>query len=202
MLKGGVFLDRDGTINEEVGYLDDPGRLALLPGAAQAIRRINEKQIPVVVITNQSGIARGYFEEAAVEAIHDRLRERLKSEGAHLDGIYLCPHHPEGVIPEFTRKCPCRKPGTALVDQAAAELDLDLSASFMIGDHLKDMELALAAGMTAVMVRTGHGREQWAQADDDLRRRVAHVAEDLAGAVEWILKENGQDHNTGRELRE
>ena len=187
MSKSAVFLDRYGTINEEVGYLDDPDRLVLLPGAAQAIRRINEKKIPVVVITNQSGIARGYFDETTVEAIHERLREKLKHEGAHLDGIYLCPHHPEGKVPEFTRVCRCRKPGTALVEQAAVDLGIDLKASFMVGDHVKDMELAINAGITAVMLLTGHGREQWEKADEDLRVQVAHVADDLAGAVEWIL---------------
>ncbi|NOY52865.1 MAG: HAD family hydrolase [Deltaproteobacteria bacterium] len=189
MSRRAIFLDRDGTINEEVGYLDHPDRIVLLPGAARAIRRINENQLPAVVITNQSGIARGYFNETAVAAIHDRLRKELKREGAYLDAIYLCPHHPEGAVPEYRRECPCRKPGTALVEKAAEDLGIDLQASFMIGDHVKDMELALAAGMTAVMVRTGHGRKQWAQTDNDLRCRIAHLAEDLAAAVEWILGE-------------
>jgi len=188
MSQGAIFLDRDGTINEEVGYLGDPDRLALIPGAGRAIGRLNERGIPVVVVTNQSGIARGYFDEATVEAIHERLRKELGRQGARLDGIYVCPHHPEGKVPAYRRTCRCRKPGTALVEQAAAELDLDLSTSFMIGDHLKDMEMALSAGMTAVMVRTGYGKEQWGQAGDDLRRRVTHVAEDLARAVAWILR--------------
>jgi len=187
MKKRAVFLDRDGTINREVGYLDDPDRLVLLPGAARAIRRINEQSIPVVVITNQSGIARGYFGEERVEAIHDRLREKLKNEGAHLDGIYFCPHHPEGKLPEYAKSCACRKPGTALVEKAAEDLGIDLKASFMVGDHVKDMELAGNAGMTSIMVMTGHGREQWEKAGNDLRVRVAHVADDLNAAVAWIL---------------
>ncbi len=184
-----VFLDRDGTINEEVGYLNDPERLALIPGSAEAIRRINRAGMAAVIITNQSGIARGFFDEETLASIHERLKEILSGEKAHLDGIYVCPHHTDGKIPEYTRECDCRKPGTALVKRAARELNLDLSASYMIGDHFKDIQLAAEAGIPSILVLTGHGRGEWEKADRKLRLRPDHVAENLSSAVDWILEQ-------------
>jgi D-glycero-D-manno-heptose 1,7-bisphosphate phosphatase len=192
MSKRAVFLDRDGTINEEVGYLSDPDGLVILPGAAEAIRKVNGLSMPVVVISNQSGIARGYFDEAALAAIHERLKNELDKQGAYLNGIYYCPHHPEGTVPEYTQECRCRKPGTALVEKAAMELGIDLEASFMVGDHIKDIQLARAAGMTAVMIMTGHGQEEWDNADDRNRSMADYVAADLASAVAWILQKIGK----------
>ncbi|MCI5220398.1 MAG: HAD family hydrolase [Candidatus Electrothrix sp. LOE2] len=130
-----VFLDRDGTINEQMGYINHISRFILLPGAAQAIRTLNEQHIPVVVVTNQSGLARGYFPPSLLDEVHARMKRELAAAGAHIDGIYICPHHPEAREEQFRKDCTCRKPKTGLLEQAAAELDLDLQRSFMVGDR-------------------------------------------------------------------
>ncbi len=187
MGRAAVFLDRDGTINEEVGYLSDPDALMLIDGSGEAVRRIHAAGFLVVLVTNQSGIARGYFTKATLEAIHARLCTELEKVGARLDGIYVCPHHVHGTVPTYTIDCDCRKPQTALVEQAARDLDIELSASYMVGDHFKDIELAKNSGMRSVLVLTGHGQEEWDGADESLRSRPDHVAPNLAAAVEWIL---------------
>lgn len=148
----GVLLDRDGTLIEERHYLADPAEVVLLPGAGAAVARWNASGVPVALVTNQSGVARGYFGEAAVEAVHQRLHELLAAEGARLDGVWFCPHHPDHGGP-----CACRKPAPGMAEQAAEGLGLDLARSWVIGDKLCDVELATAVGATGVLVRTGHG---------------------------------------------
>jgi D-glycero-D-manno-heptose 1,7-bisphosphate phosphatase len=187
MGRAAVFLDRDGTINKEVGYLSNPGGLVLIDGSGGAVRRINEAGFLAVLVTNQSGIARGYFTEAVLETIHARLTAELEKTGARLDGIYVCPHHTEGTVASYTVDCGCRKPQTALVEKAARNLDIDLSASYMVGDHFKDIELARNSGMRSVLVLTGHGQEEWDAADEAMRSRPDYVAVNLAAAVEWLL---------------
>ncbi len=187
MKRAAVFLDRDGTINEEVGYLREPGALILIDGSSEAVRRINEAGFSAVLVTNQSGIARGYFTEAMLEVIHARLCAALAEVGACLDGIYVCPHHLEGSVAAYTRKCDCRKPQTALVKQAARDLNIELSDSYMVGDHFKDIELARNSGMRSVLVLTGHGQEEWDRADAVMRSWPDYVAANLSGAVDWIL---------------
>ncbi len=123
--KPAVFLDRDGTINEQMGYINHSCRFILLPGAAEAIRRLNEAELPVIVITNQSGLARGYFPEELLTEVHEKMNRLLALEGAHVDGIYICPHHPEAKEVQFRITCDCRKPRPGLVLRAAAELGLD-----------------------------------------------------------------------------
>ncbi|MEK7374927.1 MAG: HAD family hydrolase, partial [Thermodesulfobacteriota bacterium] len=135
-----VFLDRDGTINEEVGYLDRIEKLRLIPGAAEAIRLINESGMKAIVVTNQSGVARKFFDEASVDEVHARLRDMLRAEGAFLDGVYYCPHHPTEGRGDYLRTCDCRKPAPGLLLRAAEELQLDLARSYMVGDTLKDIE--------------------------------------------------------------
>ena len=154
-----VFLDRDGTINEEVGYLDCLEKLRLLPGAAEAIRLINESGMKAVVVTNQSGVARGIFDEAFVDEVHARLRKMLGDQGAFLDGVYFCPHHPTEGRGRYLRSCDCRKPAPGLLLRAAEELSLDPERSTMIGDTLKDIEAAARIGMRGILVRTGYGAE-------------------------------------------
>jgi D-glycero-D-manno-heptose 1,7-bisphosphate phosphatase len=135
-----VFLDRDGTINEEVGYLDRIEKLRLLPGAAAAIRRINQSGMKTVVVTNQSGIARGLFDEAFVALVHAHLQEMLRAEGALIDAFYFCPHHPTGGRGAYLKICGCRKPAPGMLLLAAEELRIDPTRSYMIGDTLKDIE--------------------------------------------------------------
>jgi len=137
-----VFIDRDGTINRDVPYCSRPEDFELLPGAAEAIKLLNEHGFKVVVVTNQSGIARGYFTEETLARIHDKMRRELAKHGARVDAIYYCPHHPED-------NCECRKPKPKMVLQAAKDLDIDLSQSYVIGDDDKDIDLARRAGCRA-----------------------------------------------------
>jgi histidinol-phosphate phosphatase family protein len=143
-----VFVDRDGTLVEDVGYCCRPEDLRLLPGAAPAVALLNRAGLPVVVVTNQSAVARGYLSPQGLDAIHARLREVLAAGGAHLDAIYVCPHHPRD-------GCPCRKPKPGLLHRAAADLGLDLARSYVVGDRAADVEVARAVGAAAVLVETG-----------------------------------------------
>ena len=145
--RAAVFLDRDGTIIEDAGYLSDPDRVRLLPGAAEAISRLNQAGLLAVVVTNQSGIARGLFDEAAYEATRRRLDRLLADRGARLDAQYHCPHHPD-----VTGPCECRKPGLRLYRQAADELGIDLSASWWVGDRLRDVYAATALGGRGILL--------------------------------------------------
>lgn len=177
-----VFLDRDGTITEEVGYLNHLNRFRLLPGVGGAIRRLNEASVPVIVVTNQSGVGRGYFPEALVRDVHERMSAELLNAGARLDGVYYCPHVPAD-------DCHCRKPRTGMLEQAARELRLDLKSSFVVGDRHSDVELAHHAGARSILVRTGYGEGELAWHAKDWPRQPEFVAADLFDAVNWILKE-------------
>ncbi len=145
--RAAVFLDRDGTIIEDVGYLGDPERVRLLPGAAEAIGRLNRAELLTVVVTNQSGIARGLFDEKAYQATRVRLDRLLADQGARLDGQYHCPHHPE-----LSGPCECRKPGPLLYRRAAEDLAIDLTASWWVGDRLHDVQPAVALGGRGIVL--------------------------------------------------
>ncbi len=185
-LKPSVFLDRDGTINEQMGYINHISRFVLLPGVIQAIRRLNSLQVPVVVVTNQSGLARGYFPESLLQTVHEEMRRQLQAEGAHVDGIYVCPHHPEARQERFRQNCTCRKPKTGLLEQAAAELKLDLSRSYMVGDRWSDLRCGAAAGTATVLVRTGYGRGEELYIGPQETLQPDYVADDLLAATAWI----------------
>lgn len=174
-MKRFVLIDRDGTINVEKHYLSDPDQLELYPGVAKAIRRLNQLGLGVAVVTNQSGIARGYFDLARLEQIHDRLYTLLGEECAVVDGLYICPHGPDD-------DCDCRKPLPGMVNQAVAEHGFDPAQSFMIGDKEVDVELGHAVGAKSFLVRTGHGPKfvEGTKAD--------YVVDDLPKAVEVIEK--------------
>ena len=187
-----VFLDRDGTLNEEVGYVNHLDRFTLLPRVGQAIRLLNQHEIKVVIITNQSGVARGYFPESLIHQVHQKMRDLLKKEGAHLDGIYYCPHHPDIGIAPYRQKCRCRKPATGLVEQAVKELDLDCSQSYAIGDRGVDIEFGHQIGAKGVLVLTGYGKGEWEYFRDQWRIKPNHVAADLYEAVQWILQQEGE----------
>jgi D,D-heptose 1,7-bisphosphate phosphatase len=201
-----VFLDRDGTINEEVGYMDRMGKLKLIPVAAEAIRLINSSGMKTVVVTNQSGVARGLFDEAFVDTVHIRLREMLRAEGAFLDGIYFCPHHPTEGRERYLMTCDCRKPAPGLLLQAVADLNLDPIRSYMVGDTLKDIEAGARVGARGILVRTGYGSESAAAlipGEEPVRKirgekespnkesvlfRPVHIAEDILAAAQWIVR--------------
>jgi D-glycero-D-manno-heptose 1,7-bisphosphate phosphatase len=177
-----VFLDRDGTIVDDPapGFLHEPGRVRLLPGAAEALRRLNDAGWLVVTVSNQSGIARGIHDAAAYAAVQRRLAELLAARGAHVDGAYFCPHHPQ-----LTGPCACRKPGVSLFREAQAALGIDFARSFWVGDRLSDVEPARILGGKAILVATGHGAKHRAQA----RALGIAVAVDLAAAVALIVNE-------------
>jgi D-glycero-D-manno-heptose 1,7-bisphosphate phosphatase len=184
-----VFLDRDGTINEEVGYLTDLQRLKLIPGAGAAIRRLNDAGLKVVLVTNQSGVARGYFPESFVHDTHALLETLLREEGARLDGIYYCPHHPSAGTSRHTVTCDCRKPGTGLIDRAAQELDIDVKNSFMAGDKWSDIELGQRAGARTVLVRTGFAPDDPGNARPLHVRDPDFIAHTINEAADWIIEQ-------------
>ena len=183
-----IFMDRDGTIADEVGYVNHIDRHRLLPRSAEAVRRVNAAGFLAFVVTNQSGVARGLFDEELLHEVHAKLRASLEREGARLDGIYYCPHHPKEGEPPWKQDCDCRKPRPGLLLRAAREHDVDLGSSYMIGDTVLDIEAARNSGMAGVLVLTGYGK-------GDLKYRMtqrgltpAYIAEDLLAAVEWILE--------------
>jgi D-glycero-D-manno-heptose 1,7-bisphosphate phosphatase len=180
-----VFLDRDGTINEDVGYLTDLAELHIYPFAADAIRLLRRAGFAIVVVTNQGGIARGVIAESLVQRTHDVMAERLTRAGALVDAWYYCPHHPESVVPGLSAPCECRKPGTALPRAAAERLGLDLERSWVVGDHWRDIQMGHGVGARAVLLRTGHGRDQeLARAEG---QRVEAICDNLIAAAAFIL---------------
>ncbi|MFA6448226.1 MAG: HAD family hydrolase [bacterium] len=189
MPKRAVFIDRDGTLSDEIGYVNHVSRYRMLPRSAEAIKKLNDAGIPAVLVTNQAGVARGYFPEERILEVHKRMEELLAQDGAKMDGIYYCPHHPTAGEPPYRAECDCRKPKPGLLLRAAAEMDLDISGSYMIGDKFSDVELAHVAGCKGVLVLTGYGRGEWEYERENAGITPDLVAEDLLDAVEWILKD-------------
>ena len=180
-----VFLDRDGTINEEMGYINHVSRFRLLPEAAPAIRRLNEAGLAVVVITNQSGAARGYFPASLVEEVHQHMQNLLAEEGARVDAIYTCLHAPDA-------GCSCRKPQPGLLLQAAGDLGLDLSHSYLVGDRYVDIQTAANGGVQGILVLTGYGLGEYENFRNANPTKPVHIAPNLLEAAEFILnKEKG-----------
>lgn len=185
-----MLLDRDGTLVEEMDYLSDPAQLRLIAGAAVAVRRLNEAGIPVILVTNQSMIARGIATEADLALVHERLIALLEAEGAELARIYYCPHHPDIGEPPYRASCDCRKPLPGLLSRAARDLDLDLSRSTMIGDSLRDLEAGDAAGCgRLILVRTGHGAAEEAMTKTANLGHRPSIHDNLTAAVEFLLQE-------------
>ena len=178
-----VLLDRDGTIIEDPGYLTDPSAVRLLPRVAEALGLLQKRGFLLVVVTNQSGVARGLMTEATVEQINVKLEDLLRAEGVSLAGTYYCPHHPEGILP-YRQVCNCRKPRGGLVERAAREHRLDLSSSYVIGDKPADIELARQMGMPGILVLTGQGRVGLGSGEI----QPDYIAPDLIAAARWILQ--------------
>jgi D-glycero-D-manno-heptose 1,7-bisphosphate phosphatase len=192
-LRRAVFLDRDGTVAEEVGYVNHASRIRLLPGSAVAVKRLRDAGFLAVVVTNQAGVARDYFEEFVVHQANRRLVELLEQQGAALDGIYYCPHHPREGAPPYRQDCQCRKPRAGMLLRAAEDLAIDLPRSYMVGDGLVDVGAARAAGVVPVMVLTGYGRGHLEHRRLRWTVEPEHIAEDLSEAVQWILeRERGE----------
>jgi D-glycero-D-manno-heptose 1,7-bisphosphate phosphatase len=187
-----VFLDRDGTINEEVGYLDSLDKLIIIPTAYAAIKLINLNGMKAVVISNQAGVAKGFFTEEFVQTVNNSLLALMKEKGAIIDRFYYCPHHPEEGNGVYLQNCNCRKPAPGMLLQAARELNIDLSRSYFVGDRFLDMETAKNAGAKGILVKTGYG-EDLLQDDGPDRATPAgkpdFIATDILEAVLWILKD-------------
>ena len=181
-----VFLDRDGTINEEMGYINHLSRFRLLPEAAPAIRLLNDAGLTVVVVTNQSGAARGYFPATLVDEVHRHLQDLLAQAGARVDAIYTCRHAPDA-------GCPCRKPRPGLILEAARDLSLDLKRSYLIGDRYKDIETAANAGVQGILVLTGYGLGEYEHFHAQPQPKPVHVARNLLEAVDFILAQTKRE---------
>jgi D-glycero-D-manno-heptose 1,7-bisphosphate phosphatase len=186
MTDAAVFLDRDGTLIEEVGYLDRPERVELYPWSVDAIRALNRAGIRVVLVSNQSGVARGFFTEQVVDQVHDRIARILERGGAAIDAYYYCPHHPDGKVPAYARVCDCRKPGRALVDRAIREFGVNPARSFAVGDRWLDVALARTVGARGVLVRTGYGITEERRPPEGLAADA--VVDNLIEAAGWILR--------------
>ena len=186
-MRRALFMDRDGTVSPEVGFLDDVERVELLPRSAEAIRLATQSGFVTVLVTNQSGVARGFFSEARLEEIHARLLSLLEDSGAKIDAIYYCPHHPDVGPAGYRKNCRCRKPNPGMLLRAGEELGLDLQSSYMVGDRGGDIEAGQRAGTRTLLVRTGLGVDELERFDELGGDRPDHVAGDLLDAVRWIV---------------
>jgi D-glycero-D-manno-heptose 1,7-bisphosphate phosphatase len=193
MKQRAVFLDRDGTISEEVGYINHPSRFRLFPYAAAAIKHLNESGWLAIVITNQAGVARGYFPEEMVETVHAKMTKQVDDGGGRIDAIYYCAHHPSVGEPPYRLDCDCRKPKPGLISRAAQDLKIDLDRSWMIGDRYSDIELARNAGVKCVFVMTGYGRGEWEHQRSGWTQQPDLVAENLLEAVHAIVREDSAE---------
>jgi len=188
-LKPAVFMDRDGTMTVEGGYINHPSRLKLISTTADAVRLCNENDLLAIVATNQAGVARGYFTEDLVNVVHDRLRAMLAKKGAHLDAVYYCPHHPREGKPPYQADCDCRKPRPGMIERACRELPVDKSRSYMVGDKISDSEFGHRLGLRTVMVMTGYGRGEYEYQRQDWKDQPDFLAKNLKHAVEWIIED-------------
>jgi len=189
-MRPAVFLDRDGTLIEERGYLDRLDLLTLFPWTPDAIRLLNRAGFATVVVTNQSAIAHGIVDEPFLAEVHAALDARLASGNARLDRYYFCPHHPDATLAPYRRACRCRKPGPGMIEQACREMDLDPRRSVMVGDRWLDVACGRAAGTRTVLVRTGHGGHEQAHAPEGARADA--ILNNLMEAVGWILRSSSR----------
>ncbi|MBD0371615.1 MAG: HAD family hydrolase [Pyrinomonadaceae bacterium] len=187
MKRPAVFMDRDGTISEEVGYVNHPSRYKVFPFSAEAVRLLNERGWLAILVTNQAGVARGYFTEDLIKEVHGVLLGELERDGARLDAIYYCAHHPSVGEPPFRLDCDCRKPRPGLIRRAAAEFDIDLAKSWMIGDRYSDIVLAHNAGVRSAFVLTGYGRGEFEYQRAAWKHEPELIADNLLEAVKKIL---------------
>jgi D-glycero-D-manno-heptose 1,7-bisphosphate phosphatase len=188
-MKPAIFMDRDGTLSHEVGYVNHLARFQLFPFAVDAVKAINRAGFLAVVVTNQAGVARGYFPESLIHEVHGALRSRMQDGGARLDGIYVCMHHPSVGQPPYRQDCDCRKPKPGLLKQADKDLEIDLARSYVIGDRQGDVELAWQVGARGVLVKTGYGLGEATYSAPSWPRPPDMIAEHLLEAVQRIVAE-------------
>ncbi len=187
MSQSAVFFDRDGTLSREVGYVNHVSRIEAIPGGPSAVKRLNDAGVPVIMVSNQAGAARGYFPHSLIDEVNEELTRQYELKGAHFDAMYYCPHLAGSKIPEFDIACDCRKPKTGMVDRAAAELDLDLWRSFMVGDKYSDVQMGFAMNGQGILVKTGYGRGELQWFQDSWDRMPNLIAEDLGDVVDYVL---------------
>jgi D-glycero-D-manno-heptose 1,7-bisphosphate phosphatase len=188
MKRPALFMDRDGTISEEVGYVNHPSRFRLFPYSAEAIKLLNDNGWLAIVVTNQAGVARGYFSEDIIMQVHEQIRRDLQNASAKLDAIYYCAHHPSVGKPPYRFDCDCRKPRTGLINRAAADFEIDLERSWMVGDRYGDIEFAHNAGLHSAFVLSGYGRGEWEYQRGAWKLEPEIVAENLLEAVKTIVE--------------
>lgn len=193
MKRPAVFIDRDGTISEEVGYVNHPSRFRLFPYSAEAIRILNDSGWLAIVVTNQAGVARGYFSEDVIRKIHQQLVSALHAESARLDAIYYCAHHPSVGEPPYRLDCDCRKPKPGLIEQAGRDFEIDMAASWIAGDRYSDVELARNAGLRSAFVLSGYGRGEWEYQSQGWKHRPDLVCENLLEAVKSIVNHRSKE---------
>ena len=186
--KPAVFIDRDGTINAQMGYINHMSRFVLLPGSAEAIRLLNDHGYLVIIVSNQSGVARGYFPMELVNEVHAHMKALFARDNARVDGIFFCPHYPKGKLPEYSRVCECRKPKTGLIKMACGDFDIDMANSYVIGDRCTDIELARNAGLKGILVKTGYGLGDLEYVFPHLPFKPFHATDDLHDAAKWIVE--------------
>jgi D-glycero-D-manno-heptose 1,7-bisphosphate phosphatase len=189
-MRPAVFIDRDGTINQELGYINHISRFMLLPGVGEAISLLNQHNRLVLITSNQSGVARGYFPLELVHETHEQMKRELKNENAYVDGIYFCPHHPDGEVLEYKKACRCRKPEIGLIEAARREFDIDMGKSYVIGDRWLDITFAHNAHLPGILVLTGYGMGEREHVVPPKGIMPAYVAENLLEAVHWLLAQD------------
>lgn len=183
-----IFMDRDGTLSHEVGYVNHPSRFELYPWSVDAVRLVNRAGRAAVVVTNQAGVARGYFPESVIHEVHSAMRQAMQAGGARLDAVYYCPHHPSVGEPPYRLDCDCRKPRPGLLRRAERELGVDLARSWVIGDRHGDLQLAWHVGARAALVKSGYGLGEWTHHGPGWKRPPDLVAENVLDAVARILE--------------
>lgn len=179
-----VLLDRDGTIIEDSGYIGEIDRVSFLPGAGKAIKLLNENGFKVIIITNQAGVARGYFTEETVREINGYIQESMAREGASIDMFYYCPHHIDGVIEEYRKDCYYRKPNPGMIEKAIRDFDIDLKECFVIGDKISDIEAGRRAGCKTILL----AGEQSLENDEKIARMSDYITPDLYEAIQWLVR--------------
>lgn len=195
--RGAIFLDRDGTVTEEVGYVNHIDRAQLFPWSPRAIRMLKSTGLPVIIVTNQSGVGRGYFTEELVRQVHRKIQDELSAEGTKLDAFYYCPHHPTGIIEKYRQDCRCRKPMPGMAEEAAEQFGIDLAASYLVGDTYRDMQTGFNMRARTILLMTGYGRGEHEYHRDRWTRMPDLIAENLLEAAGSIIQELKVGEETG-----
>lgn len=188
-LRPAIFLDRDGTVTDEVGYINHISRAKIYPYAPEAVRVLKSTGLPVIIVTNQSGVGRGYFTEEIVGQVHRMVQDTLQAAGTGVDAFYFCPHHPSAAIESYRLECCCRKPATGMAEQAAERFGIDLGASYVVGDTYRDMQMGFNIGARTVLLMTGYGRGEYEYRRKSWPRMPDLIAENLLEAAKLIVKE-------------